>query len=89
LLRHHCSATATTATPIAAPPLQLPSLHHLSCRYFAITVAVPPKPSLHCHCRHCAAIAIAAPLLQLLHHHLLCQCCTHRCAAIAALPQWR
>jgi hypothetical protein len=46
LRRHHCAST-TTATPIAALPLPLPSLHRLSHCCTAIAVTAPPLPLLH------------------------------------------
>jgi hypothetical protein len=50
LLHRHCCTSTTTATPIAAPPLPLPMLRHLSRCCTTIAVAAPPKSSLHHHC---------------------------------------
>jgi hypothetical protein len=77
LLRCHRCATTTTATPIAAPPLQLPLLRSLSHCCAAIAVAAPPKLLLHRHRCCCTAIAIAAlpPSLPLLRPLLRRHCC--------------
>ncbi len=78
LLRRQRCAAITTATPIAALPLPLPSLHRLSHCCTAIAVAALPLPSLHQDCGCCAAIAIAAPppSLSLLCPSLRRHCCT-------------
>ncbi len=86
LLRHHCYAATTTATPIAVPPLQLPLLRCLSHCCATIAVAALPKQLLYHHCCCCAAIAIIVLPLSLLRHHLLCHQCIHCCATIAAPP---
>jgi hypothetical protein len=82
LLRCHCCAATTTATPIAAPPLPFPLLRCLSCCCAAIAVAAPPKPLLRSLSHRCIAIAVAALPLPLLccHRH----CCTTTFSAIAA-----
>ena len=46
------AAAATTATPIAAPPLPLPLLCRRSRRYAAITIAALPPKLLRSHVHH-------------------------------------